>query len=85
MTKYDIRLRRKSLTSGQIGRHKDFKNLYRNETNVSKEEGRSKVIAIVIGVIIISGMIILGLLRINKTDQPKNNKQPIENNSSKIK
>lgn len=62
MTKYDIRLRRKSLTSGQIERHKDFRGLYKME-QVERKSSVYKVVAIVAGLLIIVGMITFGILK----------------------
>lgn len=78
MTKYDIRLRRKSLTSGQIGRHKDFRSLYKTETNVSSSERRSKLIVIVAALVIIIGMIIFGVMRIISQESSIKQVEPTE-------
>ena len=73
MTKYDIRLRRKSLTSGQIERHKDFKGLYKMD-QVEKKSSVYKIIAIVAGVLAIVAMIGFGVVKLNTEKEP----EPIE-------
>lgn len=73
MTKYDIRLRRKALSKGQIERHKDFKGLYHQEPEDRRRAGGwFRILAIVLAVVAIGTMIFLGVQRINqRTPEPK--------------
>lgn len=67
MTKYDIRLRRKALSKGQIERHKDFKGLYHKEPDEQRKAGSwFRIIAIVLAVLAIGAMIFLGVERVNE-------------------
>jgi hypothetical protein len=80
MTKYDIRLRRKSLTSGQIERHKDFKSL--QGIGIYKQKKPShvliKILATVVGILILGGMIFFGVSKVwkKKDSVPKEVVQP---------
>lgn len=66
MTKYDIRIKRKSLSKGQIERHKDFGGLknYRNSSNNSGSLMR--IILIIVTMILFIGMTIVGIIKINE-------------------
>lgn len=65
MTKYDIRLRRKALTKGQIERHKNFNGLY-SDKSTNAYQGWFKVIAIIAAVILLVGMVIFGVVRLSE-------------------
>lgn len=71
MTRYNIRLRRKALSKGQIERHMDFKGLYHKESN---EGGRGgswfRIFAIVVTVIAVAVMIYAGVKRVQERNIP---------------
>lgn len=69
MTRYDIRLRRKALSKGQIERHMDFKGLYPQEPKEGKKAGWFRVVAIVFAVLAILAMMFAGIKKIQ--DKPK--------------
>lgn len=70
MTKYDIRLRRKALSKGQIERHMDFKGLYPKEPKEEKKGSWFRIIAIVVAVLAIAAMMIAGVKRIQERPEP---------------
>ncbi|MFY0651114.1 MAG: hypothetical protein JXQ96_03735 [Cyclobacteriaceae bacterium] len=66
MTKYDIRIKRQSLSKGQIARHKDFGSLRKFESKPAKSGGLIRIILIIIGVGLILGMTVIGILYLKK-------------------
>ncbi|WP_109832540.1 hypothetical protein [Reichenbachiella versicolor] len=76
MTKYKIKLRRDSLTHGQIQRHKNFDSLY-SATNEDKPKFPIlRLLAILLGIGLVIAMIIMGISRIS------DNKKEIERQKS---
>lgn len=69
MTRYDIRLRRKALSKGQIERHMDFKGLYPKEPKEGKKARWFRILAIVLAALAIGAMMYAGVKRIR--DKPK--------------
>lgn len=65
MTKYDIKLRRHSLTQGQIERHKDFKSLAKKTYIERKSYAWIKLLAAVLAVVAVTCMMIFGIYRAN--------------------
>lgn len=71
MTKYDIRLRRKALSKGQIERHKDFKGLYHRAPDERRRgSGWFRVLAIVLALLAIAAMIYTGFKRVQERKAP---------------
>ena len=70
MTKYNIRLRRKALSKGQIERHMDFKGLYPKEPSEGKWSRWVRIIAIVIASLAIVAMLYAGVKRIQEKPDP---------------
>lgn len=66
MTRYDIRLRRKALSKGQIERHMDFKGLYPKEPQEGKKGSWFRIIAIVLAALAIAAMMYAGVKRIQE-------------------
>ncbi|MFY0625352.1 MAG: hypothetical protein JXR07_03585 [Reichenbachiella sp.] len=66
MTRYDIKLRRRSLTQGQIVRHKDFQRLTRQFNATSRTSNRLKLLAAVFGLIAVLGAIAFGIQRVSE-------------------
>lgn len=71
MTRYDIRLRRKALSKGQIERHMDFKGLYPKEPKEDKRSGWFRILAIVLAALAIGAMIYAGVKRIQQKPAPE--------------
>lgn len=63
MTKYDIKLRRKALSKGQIERHKDFKNLYHMTPERKRSGTWIRLAVIVFAIAAFVAMIALGISR----------------------
>ncbi len=74
MTKYDIRIKRKSLSQGQIARHKDFRSLRKFKDSGDKSNGLVRIVLIIIALVLFVGMTIFG---INKITEEK----PLQNDS----
>lgn len=71
MTKYDIRLRRKALSKGQIERHKDFKGLYHKEPGEGRRgNGWFRILAIVLAALAIAAMMYAGAKRLQEKRTP---------------
>ncbi|MEP2024915.1 MAG: hypothetical protein ABJH98_16880 [Reichenbachiella sp.] len=70
MTRYDIRLRRKALSKGQIERHMDFKGLYPKEPKEGKKGRWIRIVAIVVAVLAIVAMMYAGVKRIQERPAP---------------
>ncbi|MEO9965197.1 MAG: hypothetical protein ABJF11_05390 [Reichenbachiella sp.] len=71
MTKYDIRLRRKALSKGQIERHKDFKGLYHKESSDRRRgSGWFRILAIVLATLAIVAMVVAGVKRLQEKRVP---------------
>ncbi|SMD34039.1 hypothetical protein SAMN04488029_1807 [Reichenbachiella faecimaris] len=70
MTRYDIRLRRKALSKGQIQRHMDFKGLYPNEPKESGKGRWFRILAIVLAALAIGAMMYAGIKRIEERPAP---------------
>ena len=66
MTKYDIRIKRKALSKGQIERHKDFRGLRKHQGSSNNSGSLMRIILIVIAMILFIGMTILGIIKINE-------------------
>ena len=64
MTKYNIRLRRKALSQGQIERHKDFRSLRQFDTPQEKSSSITRIVLIVVAVLLLMIMIVLGVIRL---------------------
>lgn len=73
MTKYNIRLRRKSLSQGQIERHKDFRSLRQFEISEKKPSSVPRIVLIVVAVLLLVLMVVLGVNKIMEAE-PKDNK-----------
>ncbi|MEQ9288509.1 MAG: hypothetical protein RIG77_16435 [Cyclobacteriaceae bacterium] len=67
MTKYDIRIKRRALSKGQISRHKDFSRL-RNFQQATQHKSSSliRIILIAVAVSLLIGMTVLGILKVNE-------------------
>jgi hypothetical protein len=74
MTKYDIRIKRKALSKGQIARHKDFRSLHQYQQKQSKFGSWARIVLIAVALALIVGMAVLGVLRVKekKADPVKN-------------
>lgn len=71
MTKYDIRLRRKALSKGQIERHKDFKGLFHKESDERRKGSQwFRVLAIVLATLAFGAMIYAGVKRLQEKRVP---------------
>jgi len=70
MTRYDIRLRRKALSKGQIERHMDFKGLYPKEPKEGNRGRWFRIMAIVLASLAIAAMIYAGVKRIQDKPAP---------------
>ncbi len=70
MTQYDIKLRRRALSKGQIERHKDFHRMINREPD--EKGGRSwvRLALIIFAIAAIISMMVLGVARISKTPPP---------------
>ena len=75
MTQYDIRLRRKSLTRGQIERHKNFKGLRGMGEDKKPTSNVLRVLVILASLVIIGGMVYFGYARITKEKAPASNEK----------
>ncbi|WP_422361330.1 hypothetical protein [Reichenbachiella sp.] len=71
MTRYDIRLRRKALSKGQIERHMDFKGLYPKEPKEGKKGRWFRILAIVLAALAIGAMMYSGIKRIQERQVPE--------------
>ena len=71
MTRYDIRLRRKALSKGQIERHMDFKGLYPKAPKEDKRGRWFRIIAIVLAALAIGAMMYAGIKRIQERPAPE--------------
>ncbi|WP_420582412.1 hypothetical protein [Reichenbachiella sp.] len=71
MTRYDIRLRRKALSRGQIERHMDFKGLYPKTPKEDKLGRWFRIIAIVLAALAIGAMMYAGIKRIQERPAPE--------------
>ncbi|MEQ6119310.1 hypothetical protein [Reichenbachiella sp. MALMAid0571] len=69
MTKYDIRIKRRALSQGQIARHKDFRSLRNFKDSEDKSSGMVRIVLIIIALVLFIGMTILGIIRI-KEEKP---------------
>lgn len=70
MTRYDIRLRRKALSKGQIQRHMDFKGLYPKEPKEGSKSRWFRLLAIVLAALAIGAMMYAGVKRIQERPAP---------------
>ena len=72
MTKYDIKLRRKALTKGQIERHKNFKSMTGRKTELS---GNSwvKLALILFASVAIVVVIVMGIVKLSEPPPPQKN------------
>lgn len=74
MTKYNIRLRRKSLTSGQIERHKDFRAAMGMRPVESRPTSNWRLVALLAGIVFVIIMIVFGIT--SRRDKKTNNTNP---------
>lgn len=78
MTKYDIRVRRKGLTKGQIERHKDFRSI-KSAAGQHRETGSlMKLIVLVVSVALLIGMVVFGYNKVKEKKQAKPQTPAIE-------
>lgn len=78
MTRYDIRIRRKALTRGQIERHKDFGGIKSVAERSSGQGSLVKLVVIIVSVLIFMGMIIFGIGKIKDIKQKQKQKTNTE-------
>lgn len=72
MTKYDIKIKRRALSQGQIARHKDFRSLRKFKSSEDKSNGLVRIVLIIIAMILFIGMTIFGIIKI-KEEKPLQN------------
>lgn len=85
MTRYDIRIRRKALTRGQIERHKDFRSIKAVARRSSGGGSLVKLVIILVSVILFLGMIIFGVGKLNKRSQKSSDKTKVEQTSDRYR
>jgi hypothetical protein len=66
MTKYDIRIKRKALSKGQIKRHKYFRGLRNYHTSSDNSGSLIRIILIIVTMILFVGMTVFGIIKINQ-------------------
>ena len=65
MTKYDIKLRRRALTKGQIERHKDFRGMVDMKHGESGGRSWVRLALILFATAAIASMIVFGILKVS--------------------
>lgn len=71
MTRYDIRLRRKQMTKGQIEGFKDFNSLNQMVSREQKSSSIRKFILVITALILVAAMIVFGVLRVTQKEEIK--------------
>lgn len=71
MTRYDIRLRRKQMTKGQIEGFKDFNSLNQMVSREQKSNSIRKFILIITALLLVISMIVFGVMRVTEKKEVK--------------